>query len=349
MMLEQPSAHLNYDNYDVVDLMNKNSNNITNGWCAQEIFTSFFNALSNRNSFQIHILKQQFETLFISIFLNTTSESIKMNNLFYKLIAYTRDIKALGHYTNGYMLVVELFKFGNKYKMLVNKDIVQHNAYLLFESFVKKYGSWKDVKYFLNYYVEDVYKDNKTDLSNDFFIKKIVKMVCEEIKENSNTLIAKWLPREKSNKFGWQTPIFAREYYSEWFSENMSSGQYKAANRKALTHFRQLISSLNKNLHTAQTYQCENKWSQIDFNKNITKITMYKQKKAFNCINKIFNDEKKYKDRLECEVNYKNYLNKYKDNNNFQKNDYNIKTWSTIVSELTNTRYNDLDDLDNLK
>lgn len=104
-------------------------------------------------------------------------------------------------------------------------------------------------------------------------------MVCKQIKENSNSLIAKWLPREKSNKFGWQTQLIAREYYSEWFSENMSEGQYKAATRKSLTHFRQLITSLNKKLNTTQTYQCNNNWSQIDFNKDVTKNTMYKQKK----------------------------------------------------------------------
>lgn len=61
----------------------------------------------------------------------------QMTELFYKLIVYTRDIKALGHYTHGYMLVVELFKFGNKYETQVNKDTIQNNAFLLFESFVK--------------------------------------------------------------------------------------------------------------------------------------------------------------------------------------------------------------------
>jgi hypothetical protein len=292
MMLAQPSAHLIHD---IVYLKpnNYDSHIITNGWCAQDIFTSFFNVLSNcKSTTSVHILKEQLELLLASIFLDSDSESSKMINLFYKLIAYTRDIKGLGHYTHSYMLVVELFKFGNKYEKQVNKDVIQNNAYLILETFAKKYGSWKDIKYFLNYYVEELHKDKKTDLDNDFFIKKIVKMVCKQMKEDSNSLIAKWLPREKSNKFGWLTPLFAREYYSEWFSESMSAGQYKAATRKALTHFRQLISKLNKQLDTTQT---------IDLNKNVTK-------KSFNCINKIMN-------------------------------------WETIVKELTNIRYNDLDNL----
>jgi hypothetical protein len=293
MMLAQPSAHIIHD---IVYLKpdNYDSHIITNGWCAQDIFTSFFNALSNsKSTTSITILKQQFELLFASIFLDSESNNMtNMTNLFYKLIAYTRDIKGLGHYTHSYMLVVELFKFGNKYEREVDKDVIQTNAYLLLEMFAKKYGSWKDIKYFLNYYVEDLSKDKKRDLGNDFFIKKIVKMVCEQMKAESNSVNAKWLPREKSNKFGWLTPLFAREYYSEWFSETMSAGQYKAATRKALTHFRQLISKLNKQFEATQT---------MDLNKKATK-------KSFNCVNKIMN-------------------------------------WDTIVNELTNIRYNDLDNL----
>ena len=301
-MLAQPSALLMHD-IVYVKPNNYDSHIITNGWCAQDIFTSFFNALSNsKSTTPITILKQQFELLFASIFLD--SESTKMSNLsnlsnlFYKLIAYTRDIKGLGHYTHSYMLLVELFKFGNKYERKVNKDVIQNNAYLLLEMFAKKYGSWKDIKYFLNYYVEDLSKNKKKDLGNDFFIKKIVKMVCEQMKAESNSVNAKWLPREKSNKFGWLTPLFAREYYSEWFSETMSAGQYKAATRKALTNFRQLISKLNKQLETTETTQTT---QTMDLNKKATK-------KSFNCVNKIMN-------------------------------------WDTIVNELTNIRYNDLDNL----
>ena len=292
-MLAQPSALLMHD-IVYVKPNNYDSHIITNGWCAQDIFTSFFNALSNsKSTTPITILKQQFELLFASIFLDSDSTKMSnLSNLFYKLIAYTRDIKGLGHYTHSYMLVVELFKFGNKYEREVNKVMIQNNAYLILEMFAKKYGSWKDIKYFLNYYVEDLSKDKKRDLGNDFFIKKIVKMVCEQMKAESNSVNAKWLPREKSNKFGWLTPLFAREYYSEWFSETMSAGQYKAATRKALTHFRQLISKLNKQLETTET---------MDLNKKATK-------KSFNCVNKIMN-------------------------------------WDTIVNELTNIRYNDLDNL----
>ena len=322
MMLAHPSAPLTYD----VDysMNNNDSNNITNGWCAQEIFINFLNSLTNlKAQTPVHILKQQYETLFASIFVNSTSS--EMNNLFYKLIAYTRDIKGLGSYNHAYMLVVELFKFGYKYEGQVNKEAIQNNAYLLVENFAKKYGSWKDIKYFLNYYVEDVYKDKQADISKDNFINKIIKLVCKQLREDSNSLIAKWLPREKSKKFGWLTPLFAREYYCEWFSENMSAGQYKAATRKALTHFRQLISKLNKQLETTQTYQCTNNWSQIDFNKNVTKNvtknTMNKQKKTFNCVNKCLNSSNVY------------------------SMEQSIKTWDMILKELTNIRYNDLGNL----
>ena len=80
MIFAQPSAPLIYD---VVY-----SKNITNRWCAQEIFTSFFNTLTKvQGQSPSHILKQQFEALFVSIFLNPTSmsESNQMIELFYNI------------------------------------------------------------------------------------------------------------------------------------------------------------------------------------------------------------------------------------------------------------------------
>lgn len=301
-------SHFNYEEEYSKVIESMNTTKIINGWCVQEVFTCFFNTLLQlKQQHQLPLLKQHYETLCKSIFLENQNQTYNYEmyvNLLYKLILYTRDINGLGRYTQSYMLVIELYKFGSKYeaqlaeraeRSQVTKEHIQESAYLIIERFVKHYGSWKDVKYFLNYYVEELQKDKKkNDLGNDFLIHKIVKLICKHLKEEpSNTLIAKWLPREKSIKFGWIIPIIAREYYCEWFSETISTAQYKAATRKALTHFRQLLSNLNKELKTTQTYQCNNTWSQMDFN-NVTKYTkqtLYKQENAFNGVNKQFKDE----------------------------------------------------------
>ena len=79
-----------------------------------------------------------------------------------------------------------------------------------------------------------------SELKNDKLINTIIKLICEQLKNDENStnksLVAKWIPREKSHKFGWLTPYIAREYYSNWFTDKMTDGQYKSATRKALTH-----------------------------------------------------------------------------------------------------------------
>jgi hypothetical protein len=306
---------------------------ITNERCVQEQFTCFFNNLLRLNHQpQMSLLKPQFETLCKNIFLEDHNNK-RYANLLYSLILYVRDINGLGRYTQSYLLVTELYKFGMNYGV----QVAQEAAYVIFEHFVKHYGSWKDVKYFLNYYVEELEKDKqRNDLGDDVLIHKIVKLVCKHLKEDtSHTLIAKWLPREKSVKFGWIMPIIAREYYREWFSDTINAAQYKAATRKALTHFRQLLSSLNKELQTTQIYQCNNTWSQINF-KNVTKRTMHKQENAFNGTNKQFNHENdnKYKDRLECKRNFYNYnetkINETKINETTTE-PTNFNSWDTIL------------------
>ena len=159
------------------------------------------------------------------------------------------------------------------------------------------YGSYKDLKYFCNYHLTSSYERsnyNNLDVTKkDKLIDYVVKLICERLKEDeksqNKSLLAKWVPREKSNKFGWITPIIAKQYYSEWFDNGinaMSDAQYKAATRKALTHFRQLISKLNKELNTIQINQCGNNWKDINFDKHVTSITMRKQANAFNMIGK---------------------------------------------------------------
>ena len=59
-----------------------------------------------------------------------------------------------------------------------------------------------------------------------------------------------------------------------------------AAQRKCLTHFRQLVAKINKELNTPQINQCNGTWRDINFDKNVTSITLRKQGKAFQGINK---------------------------------------------------------------
>lgn len=304
------------------------NNSLEYGWKSnnvQELITQFqFQLVRTKN---IEGLKREYENLLKLVFIdNVNVEYIKV---IYKLIGYTRDIvSGKGEYSLTYMLISELYNFADRYKDKVDKSKIETLCKEVLKSLVVSedgehpYGSYKDLKYFCNYHLKSSYERNmySNNINKDPLIEAVVALICERLKideESKNkSLLAKWIPREKSNKFGWITPIIAKQYYSEWFDNRinaMSDAQYKAATRKALTHFRQLISKLNKELNTVQVYQCSNNWKDINFDKNVTSITMRKQSNAFNMVNKRGKDRyispSKLSDRVECKRHYQEYLN----------------------------------------
>ena len=128
----------------------------------------------------------------------------------------------------------------------------------------------------------------------------------ENMKSTKNcSLAAKWIPREKSSKFGWINEKLAKNYFQEY--GRSINGWSKSAINKAKTHYRKLISSLNKYIETTQINQCGKNWSQINFNK-VTSITLMKQKKAF--LNEKENPEE---DRRNCKENLLNHIQKVKE------------------------------------
>jgi hypothetical protein len=304
------------------------NNSLEYGWKStnvQELITQFqFQLVRSKN---IEGLKEEYKKLLKLVFIdNVNLEYVKV---VYKLIGYTRDIvSGKGEYSLTYMLISELYNFADRHKDKVDKEKIEIMCKEALKSLVVSedgehpYGSYKDLKYFCNYHLKSSYERNMygNDANRDPLIEVVTKLICERLKideESKNkSLLAKWVPREKSNKFGWITPIIAKQYYSEWFDnrlDKMSDAQYKAATRKALTHFRQLISKLNKELNTVQVYQCSNNWKDINFDKNVTSITMRKQSAAFNMTGKRGKDRyispSKLSDRVECKRHYQEYLN----------------------------------------
>ncbi|MAH20728.1 MAG: hypothetical protein CMB96_04755 [Flavobacteriaceae bacterium] len=163
---------------------------------------------------------------------------------------------------------------------------------------VHSYGSWKDFKYIL-----ETFKDNAnmTDrqaierINQASIPKVLITLVKEKMKlKNNNSLISRWLPREKS-KFGWQAKVLAPLITP------------RATTESSLRAYRKKLAELNKQLGTVQVNQCANTWANIDFSKDCTSITMSKQKKAFMCEG-TNSDAKNRPDRTLCSENYLNYL-----------------------------------------
>jgi hypothetical protein len=125
----------------------------------------------------------------------------------------------------------------------------------------------------------------------------------------SISLVAKWVPREKSS-FSWLYEQLAVNYFSEYIETVTNNENCRKAILKCKTDYRKVISKLNKHIDTLQIKQCANTWSDIDFN-NVTSISLFKQKKAFLNIksNGIVRCPDN-KDRISCAEHFNEHIKK---------------------------------------
>ena len=250
--------------------------------------------------------------------------SEKRNNyllILYKLIAQTRDIiNGKGIYSLSYMMIGVWANIGEnneKYKELGHKL-----AGLAIENCITEsngnhpLGSWKDIKYFLNYFKNEYNLDENTIENHPVFLH-LLNIVINQLKKDETSLnpslLARWIPREKSNKFGWISPLLAYKFFDNYIITAKTDNQLYAAQNKALMHFRKIITNINKKLKTVQVNQCARDWKSINFDKNLTSITLRKQSIAFQDRDKkgnkrIHNDEFDMEDRNECSKNYEKYI-----------------------------------------
>ena len=256
------------------------------GWSndIQELITQFQFQLVRTTD--IKHLEDKYQELLTRIFtplLNGTDSNLDYLKAIYKLIGYTRDIVAgKGEYQLSYMLISGLYKFSQKPEAAQHKYKIVAMARSALESLVRlsgqdhPYGSWKDLKYFCNYHIDPSNRDEDslTRLKDPLF-QHALDLFCGQLKCDESapvkTLAARWVPREKSAKFGWLAAPLAKQYYCSWISEGLTASQHSAARRKCLTHFRKLVSKINHELKTPQINQCGGTWGEIDFDKECNK------------------------------------------------------------------------------
>jgi hypothetical protein len=225
---------------------------------------------------------------FIKLY-NNSEEEYRI--ILIRFILQTRDIdKGKGEYNLSLVFLSKLIMSDCETGMRLLEKFVGFNQ----EKDFTPYGSWKDIKYFLN-----ILKDSNLEC-----FQKIITMTNTQLKKDvaadpkDKSLVAKWISREKSRKFGWQFEFFAKDYFSNYGKYGWNGKAIK----KALTHYRKLLSEQNKILETTQIFMCGKDWKSINFNK-VTSITNMKQKKAF-----LNNKQKELEDRVTCAENYKKYI-----------------------------------------
>jgi hypothetical protein len=298
----------------------------------EQIVQFFFQLVRNKDHSSL-------EKLHLKILRNITLDPAlhqERLTIMYKLIGQTRDI-ILGKGEQK-LAFMQLYNFYN--------EISQDLAFKCLGHFVKSdqikhpYGSWKDIKYFCEYVRE---KGNSEEhplivtaielgieqVKEDYILYNKVmdekekdtefKQEKEDYKENPKySLVCKWLPREKSNKFGWVFKEMARIAYPHYLKSAKTEESKKKAIIKGRIHLNKILTTINRQLETTQIAQCGKDWASIDFNK-VTSATIRKQTYAFTYKNKKGDIRGNDKDRLECSKNYSNHIEEIKKGSNKHK------------------------------
>ena len=264
---------------------------------------------------------------------NTAAEIKKMTPYFiglYRLIGQTRDITmGRGEYSLAFMQIAVWYDFYPEAAKYALKKFVQYSddEEKKYDTDVHPYGSWKDIKYFCDYY-----QKKGKDYNHPLIIYAIDLMV-DQIRHDEESydktfvatstsaapaypqkisLAARWAPRATSKRFGWMFNIMAHKYFSHYLETakkgEESSATYGRASRKAKMQWRKLLSRLNRFLDTTQIKQCSRNWRYIDHNK-VTSITSRKQKKAFQYVDsrgvsRTQTDDPHNEDRIKCAKNF---------------------------------------------
>ena len=239
-------------------------------------------------------------------------------SILYKMIGHTRDIiDGKGEYSLTYMMICTWYDFYPELAKFALKCLVD-----LDDKNVHQYGSWKDIKYFCDYYrseyCDDYHCKRFCDIDNIPLIQYAVKLVNDQIRKdcsnlvaNSNdiSLAAKWVPREKS-RFEWLYQSLATEYFKQYLATANTDERKTKALLKCKTSYRKILSTLNRKIDTLQIKQCGYSWAAIDFNK-VTSISLSKQKKAFLNVKK--DGDVRYPDnidRVNCAEHFNQHIQK---------------------------------------
>jgi hypothetical protein len=280
----------------------------------REKIVQFSFQLTRTNQSQIENLEIVFRNLLTDINYHYESKKIiapiyeELIITLYKLIAQTRDIfDGKGEYSLSYMMLYVWFDFfPDSARYMLSRFVEDPND-------KHPYGSWKDIKYFADMcYLRD---------ETHPLISYSIQLLNTQLKDDYDkivygnqdiSLVAKWIPREKS-KFGWLFEKLAEDYYQEFMpvkgTFNPTISSHVKGLLKCKTHYRKLLSKLNKVLDTVQIKQCSNQWESIQPSKQ-TAITMKRQNKAFFNIDKKGNQRSSNEDRIICSQHFKEYINK---------------------------------------
>ena len=253
-------------------------------------------------------LEERFSTL-----IETSKGNLDNLILLAKMTLNTRDCVGKGERDLTYMMLKVWYDYKPEIAFYIFETI------MLNTELKEPLGSWKDIKYLCNYLL------SATNNKEHPFIDYLINLTNYHLKQDWDTLVtktdknvtllAKWIPREKSKKFGWLYELLVRNMFSRYYTTAKTDKARKSADRKARKEYRTICSTLNRYLDTTQIKQCNKNWRNIDPN-TVTSITFSKQKMS------LFNQKRvggkiiersDNEDRKECRENFVKYLNDKKE------------------------------------
>jgi hypothetical protein len=268
-------------------------------------------------------LGETYRNLVVSALTNSSKDEdsgLAMVDILYRLMLHTRDIvDGKGEYALFYELLSRwagVSYYCNDKKIA---EVAKQLSRRAIASLVKidghdhGYGSWKDMKYFLNKLKNRFPKDH-VKIDAHHFVLHLMKnqLQADQATEDRPSLLGRWAPRETSKLFGWIARPLSEQLYSDWMQTAVTPNQKRAASMKCRVHYRQLIAKLNSRLKTPQVNMCGGDWDSINFDKDVTSVTLSRSKRAFEYVDKKGVSRGSNDDRMGCRNNYKDYIDRCK-------------------------------------
>lgn len=218
--------------------------------------------------------------------------------LVFKMMAYTRDQElGKGECRISYIMIFLWYKHYPLFALWALRAFVGHT---ICGQYVR-YGCWKDIKRICQYTLD------MTGNENHSLIYMCIDIMLQQFKKDTNillgvddgsgkdvgrknakkfkqiSLVAKWMPREKS-AYGWLYEKIVFEWalkYTPFLKyvdlNRPNSASYLKAMNKARMIFRYLLTDLNQILCVIETALCNGNWNNIHLNMvNTRSLLMYK-------------------------------------------------------------------------
>jgi hypothetical protein len=252
--------------------------------------------------------KSELEGIYRSL-LDDCKDNPEYMDILYRLALQTRDlIDGKGEYGLGMHLLHGLDREG--YNELVQNTLYYYVMKLPMDTNHHPLGSWRDLKYlWSNFEWHEGTSEYMLDLINTALYNDTVAVEADPTATIS--LCAKWAPRENS-QFKRMFKVLAERYFSPYIQTALDAKPYTThrmlnAKRKAYKEYRTILSRLNRHLDTTQIKQCGKQYAELNWD-SVTSVTLNRQRKAFQNINKAGKQRSEEEDRVLGATLFKDWI-----------------------------------------